>query len=1225
MADEEALFLSDEQLSRAFVGDAYSLYMKEVLRYSALSSEENRILARQYKNGDFSAREKMINGNLRLVIFVATQYKDSITHLQILDVIQEGNLGLMKAIDAYDPEISAFSTYALWWIRQAITRSIANKEEEIRKPVHFQEKVRQYHRIMDACRMKKTTLDDTELCRVLEVGMETLDNIKNASKFNAVSMNQKVDDDESAELGDFLSSEIDSYQEVEDKMVNYQLFVILKTVLSPLEYFVVYRRILDNPQSTLEEVASFFSVTRERIRQVEAKTLRKIKPYLEENSFKSRNVLQSVVKREGKLWEYLNIEPIYPLSIVRYFYIRDLLTEDEKKLFHHLYLGKYSLRDQESASLLGYSMEEYNQIKVSLASKMQHKFADVKTFKKFKDSMLKNYGTRIYSLDLNSDIHFVDYESLKNRYFSASLEDIQILVSRYADSFSTDEMALLEKFYRKSEAKQLSAYELLKDINLTILGYKKQSTTVPKEKLYKVYKANLEDYTEEQRLFLECYFFQVRDKNAFLSLHSDNALFYRFYYSIERLERTYYNIHCYFENNFTKEEYLKFKSKYKDRFSAKRLELLDLFYGVFGRPYTISEMASMYGVPYIKMHDMISDAREAAISLYSGRGGKLEIDKRIYRPFVNNPAYEFTSETRAILHMFLIENKDYGEIEQETGLTKYRISNIVTDGIRRIDSYRFGITPVRFMTFEELDAFFQSYSAYLKPEEKEVLRLKCLEHMGNAEIVKKLNIELKTVNAYVRHFNKLYYSYRIQNVSVSKEEIEAEVFKHPSESILDEKEKELASYFYGFSYSSNLEGLVKTSEEICSIMHLSKYQFYHIQQSILEKVKGYKIGIKRADHVYMSRKELNRVLEDSHLPISSKEREIICYLFALNGYPYKTFTDLTTIYQDSKGSLIRRYNRSMLSIFKYLQKEIPGQLHYEEDIVPNLKYFSLADRKLITKYFAEGMSIEQLAEEYQITFYKMLTLIDNIHTRLFDLLHNPKTKKFDFDYYLQVRYNPDLPFFGDLEKSIAVFDLYYGMVGDLRLSVPEIIKQLHLDLAATSVGHAANRLMLAVCKYRDGIRKSYQFSYEDVRAYYDAHKDTMSPAHKREYAFYFRKFSYQNRINGISFAMNYRILYDQLLNTHSDVVTLDMLNRESVLQLLKKYRHELQPSVRNELMALYSITERDFMNGKDMNHIYRILDKLYQLEYKNDYDGIVLKKTSIKNLFYVKIYEEVEK
>ena len=210
MEEEEIELLSDDELAKSFVGDAFSMYMKEVFSYRLLSMDENKELARNYKRGDSYALEKLVNHNLRLVVNMAFKYRERITHMQLLDVIQEGNMGLMRAARDYDPEIGAFSTYANWWIRQAITRSISDKESEIRKPVHVQDMSYKYKKLM----AQKKNLSDNEICKELGISQETLDNVRHALSISEVSMNQTIDDEDKTELGDFLSSSHDDYEDV---------------------------------------------------------------------------------------------------------------------------------------------------------------------------------------------------------------------------------------------------------------------------------------------------------------------------------------------------------------------------------------------------------------------------------------------------------------------------------------------------------------------------------------------------------------------------------------------------------------------------------------------------------------------------------------------------------------------------------------------------------------------------------------------------------------------------------------------------------------------------------------------------------------------------------------------------------------------------------------------------------------------------------------------------
>lgn len=1208
MDDFELLDVSEKEIKDYFVGDAFSLYLKEVFSCPINSIDENKKLARMYKNGDNTARDRMIKGNLRLVVNVAYKYRDKISHLQLLDIVQEGNLGLIRAIENYDPDIGAFSTYAIWWIKQAIMRSIVDKDEEIRKPAHFDEKKKKYFKLVsEYTKLGETIPSDEEFCQMLDISMNVLKQIQQNVGY-VESINRKIDDDESTELGDFLSVPDDSYENVENKIVQHQLFVILKKILKPLEYYILYNRILSSNRMTLEEIAVKFNVSRERIRQIEVKVLKKVKPYLMENSKKCREIYSKILSAEKGFYDKLNTMPIDPDKIVIYLYIKDSLSDDERRVLQFLFFGKYNFNDIELCRYLGFEYDEYKRIFLSIKYKIDYFVSDSNKFRTFKNYILKNNGTAIFSLDLESTVHFIDYEFLKEKYSNLSLDEINQRINEYGDSFNNDEIYLLNRFFRKRTANNVSLFCLMRDINLSIFGLNTNNCGVNKSKLYKVYQKNIESFSEEQSLFLECYYFGVRPKNEFDTHYSDSSLYYRYYYLIDRLERIYYNIYSYFENSFTLSEYKKFRKKYINSFSEKRIELLDLFYGFSGRAYSIFELAEMYKIDYIKMHDAISDARESAIILYCGFSNRLDIDKRKYIPYVKNRIYEFTEETRTALTMFLIEDKDYDEISNLLGISKYRLSNIITDGIRKIDNYRFGLSNVFVISKRELKDFFDYYGDKISSIEKKVIKLKHLEYKSNKEISDLLGIEIAVINKISRRFNLLYYSFQIKDVNVSDDDIFVEVLKHPSESILSEKEKEFASFYYGFKTGYNVESKKYSILEICSKLGLTKNTYYHIYQEIINNVKGIKIGIKKVPNLYISRNELSLIINDCHLPISEKEKDIICYMFELNGYPYKNLDDLSTLLGDNKGSLTRRYNRAIVSIYKYLNKEIDGKIDYYNDILPNMRYFSLTDRKLIDAYFKDGCTVQELAERYNFSFDKMYTIIARLKIYLFDLLNNPNAKKFDFDYYLEVRYNVDLPFYGNRDIAIKIFDLFYGMVGDYRLSIPEIIDYLGLSLNPSAVNKAANNLMLCICKYREGIKNNIPFSDDDILSYYKIHCNEMDPQHKLYYLRYFSRRKNNRRINGVSNHINKTILYDLLLENNDNVLSFEDLDRNKVYDLLRKYSKILSDSTKNALMAIFDISDRELMSGKDINHVYKILDKLYRLEYKDNISCLLLKK-----------------
>ena len=179
---------------------------------------------------------------------------------------------------------------------------------------------------------KEATLNDglicKEICKELDIGFETLENIRHALSLSSVSMNQTVDDDEKTELGDFLSSSHNDYEDIIEEMSSKTIFLALKEVLSDLEYYIVYVRILSDTRMTLEQVASEFGLTRERVRQLEAKALRKAKPLME-NENKMQQVLARLQTREQVRIDNLRIEPIEPGRIIKYLYVKDKLSFDE--------------------------------------------------------------------------------------------------------------------------------------------------------------------------------------------------------------------------------------------------------------------------------------------------------------------------------------------------------------------------------------------------------------------------------------------------------------------------------------------------------------------------------------------------------------------------------------------------------------------------------------------------------------------------------------------------------------------------------------------------------------------------------------------------------------------------------------------------------------------------------------------------------------------------------
>ena len=259
--------------------DSVRMYLRDIGRYPLLTAEEEKELGRRMSRGDAAAKQKMTEANLRLVVSVAKRYTGR--GLQFLDLIQEGNLGLMKAVEKFDYEKGfKFSTYATWWIRQSVTRAIADQGSTIRKPVHMVETI---NRIIRASRTLQQELGrepgEEELAEVLDMPVEKLrENLKLGQE--PVSLEAPIGDEEDSRLRDFIPAEgaSDPAELAEDTLLKEQVHKAVGTLTDREARVLTLRYGLDGGRSrTLEEVGVEFGVTRERIRQIESKALRKLR------------------------------------------------------------------------------------------------------------------------------------------------------------------------------------------------------------------------------------------------------------------------------------------------------------------------------------------------------------------------------------------------------------------------------------------------------------------------------------------------------------------------------------------------------------------------------------------------------------------------------------------------------------------------------------------------------------------------------------------------------------------------------------------------------------------------------------------------------------------------------------------------------------------------------------------------------------------------------------
>ncbi|MBI2052860.1 MAG: sigma-70 family RNA polymerase sigma factor [Candidatus Ryanbacteria bacterium] len=264
--------------------DSVQMYLKEIGRISLINAEEERELARRIEKGDEDAKQKLTQANLRLVVSIAKRYVGRSSNLSLLDLIQEGNIGLFRAVEKFDWRRGyKFSTYATWWIRQAITRAIADQARTIRIPVHMVETISKFQQVR-----RRLTQDlgreplPEEIASEMGIEVDKVHHIMKISQ-DTVSLETPVgEDEEDSTLGEFIEDDkiLSPAEETSRRILRDHIRDIIRDLL-PREQKILKMRfgLEDGITHTLEDVGKEFGVTRERIRQIEAKAIEKIRQH----------------------------------------------------------------------------------------------------------------------------------------------------------------------------------------------------------------------------------------------------------------------------------------------------------------------------------------------------------------------------------------------------------------------------------------------------------------------------------------------------------------------------------------------------------------------------------------------------------------------------------------------------------------------------------------------------------------------------------------------------------------------------------------------------------------------------------------------------------------------------------------------------------------------------------------------------------------------------------
>ena len=281
--DENDKNIDDSLAFEGDVPDAVQMYLKEIGKTPLLTKDEERDLAKRAEKGEEEARQRLMKANLRLVVSIAKRYVNRTPHLSILDLIQEGNIGLSRAVEKFDYRRGfKFSTYATWWIRQAITRALADQSRTVRIPVHMVETISKYTQVRRQL-IQELGRDPLAEEIAAEMGID-VDKVRHIQKISqeVLSIETPIGDEEDSTLSDFIPDERNATpSQLTARAMLRDLIKEIMIDLTDREQQILKMRfgLEDGISHTLEEVGKAFGVTRERIRQIEAKALEKIREH----------------------------------------------------------------------------------------------------------------------------------------------------------------------------------------------------------------------------------------------------------------------------------------------------------------------------------------------------------------------------------------------------------------------------------------------------------------------------------------------------------------------------------------------------------------------------------------------------------------------------------------------------------------------------------------------------------------------------------------------------------------------------------------------------------------------------------------------------------------------------------------------------------------------------------------------------------------------------------
>ncbi|MCH5166291.1 MAG: hypothetical protein J1F35_00225 [Erysipelotrichales bacterium] len=1158
-------------------------YLKIIKKTKPATRKENDEMFSKYQNGDLAIKDLIIKKNLSLVVSIVFEIGGNLSDEQKLEYIESGTIGLIEAVDAFDPSRgTAFSTYATYYIEMRINSYRYHNKRLIRRPAYMEVALAKYNRLISEYEKAGKPLPSRdEICTILEISKEVLKRIEEDYKLEASSLDAAVknDDEKSDDLSEFVGVEESGFNSLLDEIILEEIIKTLKYNTNEYEYFILYYRMISSEQKSCAEIGNYFGLSRVAIYNVEMKLKSKIKEMFDENHVLKREFIDEVKMKFP--FESIKVTPTLLENYTLYFYLRENFFAKDQIILKEKLISNLTFDIRRVASEIMESEEYVREKSIDIDRLIRKTTNDIR-YQLFSNNLIKSLKNKIYFLDLDSDLSdYFDIRKIINDYWQdKSLNEVLEASSLYNIQSDENLMNLINKFYGFVPKKDISFNKerLERDVNYSLYGFAKKD--LPIEKFYSAFLENQNKFTSRERDFLNAYIFKKEE----VSEDPSNSCMIYDSSVIDKLVLLYYKTENYKNDNFSLEKYKFVRDECMNNIGERGIMLLDLYYGLNGDSMLIREMAEFLKEYEDEVEKDFRRAKNNAISIYLGTSQySFEKDKDIYASILNDENFVLGSPHLEIAKMFFLDGKTYDEIanlyEITPKLTQRRVSELNKYACTVMDYYRFGITSTKKNYPKEFLISILNKTEY-DEEMKDILTtyIDNKSSVITAEIYQK---DLEEVRNIIRRFNNLVNKIAISEVDVTKEDVEAAVLEHDSTNILSERERIILSLNYGLKNIYNPSGKKKYPIDIAEQLEINS-NIGSVIKKAKEHVSAHKLGLLKTAIDFIDRNKLETVLRDQRLPLNEEDKNIIINAYGLYDTEYLSIKEISLKYNLREPIARKRLYRGIITINKYLNQEIDKAVLFEVDIEPYLKYFIIEDREILTLLYKDKLTQLEIQQKYNLSHHQFDLLMQKMLMHLSDLKSGLATG-IDFDYFWDNALEEDIPFYGNKELAVELCFLHY----EKRLTRSDIVKYHHPELSDNAVGELIRSFTVAIIKHQHGIRKANDFSYEEVADYYNRHKDSLGAVNTKIYGLYFKKV----QKNGPFAKIRPRklITYDLIKEKFPDHFRLDNTNPDQVREILGDYGDTLSEESRETLESLFGVTHANLLSDEEWEQIINFL------------------------------------